>query len=188
MPIFTSQKYCDVIIQSLKFCKETKGLKVYAFVIMGNHFHLIASAPELSNTLASLKKFTAKEIFILLKQDNKEWLLSQIAFYKKKHKNESDYQVWQEGIHPQWILNNDILIQKIEYIHCNPVRRGLVDDPGHWRYSSFGITVQMIIRLFVLMNCRYDKFLETEFLDQCISKQSLETSHLENKTCFKKHA
>jgi REP element-mobilizing transposase RayT len=67
-------------MQSFKFCKEMKGLKVYAFVIMDNHFHLIASAPELSNTLASLKKFTAKEIIALLEQDNKEWLLSQLAF------------------------------------------------------------------------------------------------------------
>jgi len=137
IPIFTSQKYCDIIIQSLKFCKEFKGLKLYAFVIMDNHFHLIASAPELSNTMASLKKFTAKEIITLLKQDNKEWLLSQLAFYKKRYKTESDYHVWQEGIHPQVILNPEILIQKIEYIHYNPVRRGLVDDPRHWRYSSF---------------------------------------------------
>lgn len=137
MPIFTSQKYFNIIIQSLKFCKETKRLKLYAFVIMDNHFHLIASAPELSNTMASLKKFIAREIIVLLKQDNKEWLLSQFAFYKKKHKTESDYQVWQESIHPQWILNNEMLIQKIEYIHYNPVRRGLVDAPEHWRYSSY---------------------------------------------------
>ncbi|MBM4067104.1 MAG: transposase, partial [Planctomycetes bacterium] len=53
-----------------------------------------------------------------------------------KYETESDYQVWQEGIHPQLILNEEMLMQKIEYIHYNPVRHGLVDAPEHWRYSS----------------------------------------------------
>ena len=123
-------------MQSLKFCKETKGLRLYAFVIMDNHIHLIVKASELSGTMASFKKFTAKEIIGQLKHDNKQWLLGQLAFYKKKYKTESDYQVWQEGIHPQMILNEEMLMQKIEYIHYNPVRHGLVDAPEHWRYSS----------------------------------------------------
>lgn len=136
IPLFTSRKYCDIVIQSLKFCKETKGLRLYAFVIMDNHIHLIVKASELSGTMASFKKFTAKEIIGQLKHDNKQWLLGQLAFYKKKYKTESDYQVWQEGIHPQLILNEEMLMQKIEYIHSNPVRHGLVDTPEHWRYSS----------------------------------------------------
>jgi putative transposase len=44
--------------------------------------------------------------------------------------------VWQEGSHPQEIYDEKMLIQKIEYIHNNPVDRGYVDDPEHWRYSS----------------------------------------------------
>ena len=136
MPVFTIQKYFDIVIQSLRFCKNQKGLKLYAFVILDNHFHLIVSGPELSSTLASLKKFTAKEIIAQLEQDNRHWLLNQFAFYKKKSKTESNYQVWQEGIHPQLIINSEMLVQKIEYIHYNPVRLGLVDTPEHWRYSS----------------------------------------------------
>ena len=46
------------------------------------------------------------------------------------------YQVWQEGSHPQEIYGEKMLIQKIEYIHNNPVRRGYVDEAGYWRYSS----------------------------------------------------
>ena len=136
MPVFTTQKYFDIVIQSLKFCKDQKGLKLSAFVILDNHFHLIVSGPELAATLSSLKKFTAKEIITQLKQDNKHWLLSQLAFYKKRNKTASDYQVWQEGVHPQLIINPEMLVQKTEYIHYNPVRHGLVYMPEHWRYSS----------------------------------------------------
>lgn len=93
MSVFISHTYCDIIIRSLNYCKTHKGMKLYAYVIMDNHIHLIVKAPELSATLASFKKFTAKEIIDQLKQDNKQWLLSQLAFYKKKYKTESDYQV-----------------------------------------------------------------------------------------------
>ncbi len=136
LPVFTSQKYFEIIIQSLKFCREQKGLKLYAYVILDNHFHLIVSGPELSGTLTSLKKFTARQVLIQLQQDRKAWLLNQLAYFKKKHKTESAHQVWQEGVHPQLMMNEEMLVQKIEYIHCNPVKRGLVDLPAHWRYSS----------------------------------------------------
>ncbi|MGR3176937.1 MAG: transposase [Candidatus Anammoxibacter sp.] len=66
IPVFTTQKYSDIIIQSIKYCKEHKGLKLYAYVILDNHFHLVASAPELSSVVASLKQFTAREIIAQL--------------------------------------------------------------------------------------------------------------------------
>ena len=136
IPVFTTQKYSDIIIQSLKYCKEHKGLELYAYVILDNYFHLVASAPELSSVVASLKQFTAREIIAQLEQNNKGWLLNQLKFYKKRNKTKSNYQVWQEGFHPELILNEEMLIQKIEYIHYNPAKRGFVDMPEHWRYSS----------------------------------------------------
>ena len=136
LPIFTSKKYFDIIIQSFHFCKDHKGLRLYAFVILDNNFHLVVFAPKLSETLSSLKKYSAHQIIEQLQKDNKDWLLNQLAYYKKRHKTKSTHQVWQEGFHPQLITHRDMLVQKIEYIHYNPVKRGLVDLPEHWRYSS----------------------------------------------------
>jgi len=59
-----------------------------------------------------------------------------LAFYKKAHKKNTTYQLWQEGIQPKLIQDDKTMIQKIEYIHNNPVKRGYVDDGVHWRYSS----------------------------------------------------
>ena len=42
----------------------------------------------------------------------------------------------QEGSRPRQIINIEMMQQKLEYIHNNPVERGYVDDPLHWRYSS----------------------------------------------------
>ena len=136
LPVFTSEKYFEIIIGSLQFCKEKRCFNLYAYVILDNHFHLVASAPDLSETMTSMKKYTAHEIIRQLEEDKKEWLLNQLAYYKKRHKKKSTHQVWQEGFHPQLLINEDMLIQKIDYMHHNPVKRGFVDLPEHWRYSS----------------------------------------------------
>jgi hypothetical protein len=62
--------------------------------------------------------------------------LQQFAFYKKAHKKDREHQVWEEGSHPQLMQNEQMLRQKLDYIHFNPVKRGYVDKPEHWRYSS----------------------------------------------------
>jgi len=71
-----------------------------------------------------------------LQQQKADFLLSQFARYKKPHKTQSEYQLWQEGSHPQLMATESVLRQKLEYIHQNPVKRGYVDMPEHWRYSS----------------------------------------------------
>ena len=57
---------------------------------------------------------------------------------KKDYKYNSEYQVWQESFHPKEILTDEIFQQKIDYIHMNPVKKGLVNEPGDWEYSSAG--------------------------------------------------
>ena len=58
-------------------------------------------------------------------------ILEQLSFYKKARKTDRAYQFWQEGIHPEWIQNKEMMRQKIEYVHRNPVKRGYVDHPEH---------------------------------------------------------
>ena len=109
---------------------------LYAYEILENYFHLVVSGSTLSNVMQSLKRHTSRQIIQVLKTHRKEWVLNQLSFYKKKYKSESTYQVWQEGFHPELIQSDDMLVQKIEYIHYNPVKRGYVDEAEHWRYFS----------------------------------------------------
>jgi putative transposase len=62
LPVFTSSDYCDILVRSLLHCREHKGLKIYAWVILDNHFHAILAGPELARTIADLKKFSAHEV------------------------------------------------------------------------------------------------------------------------------
>ena len=59
-----------------------------------------------------------------------------MAFYKKAHKKQTTYQLWQEGFQPKLIKDERMMIEIINYIHQNPVERGYVDVAKHWRYSS----------------------------------------------------
>ena len=86
--------------------------------------------------IQSSKSYTAKQLVELLQRRAATALLRALGALKLRHKTQSDYQVWQEGSHPQQIQNDEMLWQKLEYIHNNPVARGYVDDPLHWRHSS----------------------------------------------------
>jgi putative transposase len=137
IPLFGQIRFAQVIIDSLNFLHRKQRLTLYAYVIMENHLHLIASSANLSKEIGDFKSFTARSIIELLKESRSEHLLSQLEFYKVKHKTTQQYQLWQEGFHPQMILNEQMFKQKLDYIHNNPVKRGYVDEPIHWRYSSF---------------------------------------------------
>ena len=97
---------------------------------MDNHFHLICQGDDLGKIIKEIKSHTAREIIKLAEQNHKTWLLNQLSFYKLKHKVDSIHQVWQEGNHPKQIRSGEMLRQKLDYLHHNPVRAGLADKPG----------------------------------------------------------
>ena len=136
LPIFASPPIAQIILDSWRFLQERHRLEIYAYVIMENHLHLIASSEHLSKEIGDFKPFTARKIIDFLKERNAPHILRQLAFHKLQHKKDRAYQFWPEGSHPQLIQTEDMMRQKVEYIHNNPVRRGYVDDPTHWRYSS----------------------------------------------------
>jgi REP element-mobilizing transposase RayT len=136
LPVFTTGACCDIIVRSLAFCHEHKGLRIHGRVIMGNHFHALVSGPTLSQTIGDLRKFTAREILDQISTEGRDWLMNQLAYFRAAHKRTSAHQIWQEGVHPQSITTDDIMLQKLEYLHNNPVKRGWVASPEHWRSSS----------------------------------------------------
>jgi putative transposase len=71
-----------------------------------------------------------------LRECRAERVLKQLAYFRKDHKRDRDYQLWEEGSHPEILVSEEVLRQKLDYIHRNPVKRGYVDNPVHWRYSS----------------------------------------------------
>ncbi len=136
LPIFSRPERTQIIFNSWKWLQSNRNFMLFGYVIMENHLHFIASSDDLSKDVKSFKSYTAKLIIEQLEATNSRTLLQELEFFKKRYKVDSQYQVWQEGNHPQEIQNEEIMRQKLEYMHYNPVKRGFVDDPVHWRYSS----------------------------------------------------
>jgi REP element-mobilizing transposase RayT len=136
LPLFSNPEIVRILLDSFRFLIEQRRLCLHAYVILENHLHLIASADDLGKEIANFKSFTARKSIDYYLQTQKHSILEQLSFYKGEHKHDRPYQFWQEGVHPQRIQDQAMLKQKLDYIHQNPVRRGYVDFPEQWRYSS----------------------------------------------------
>jgi putative transposase len=136
LPVFTRPDSVQIVLDSWKFLQAHERLTLFGYVILENHLHLVASAEDLSKEIGDFKAFVARQIIDLLEARKVKTLLSQLRDHKAGHKTRSTYQLWQEGSHPQVILHEEMMRQKLDYMHYNPVERGYVDRPRDWRYSS----------------------------------------------------
>ncbi len=136
LPIFAQPAFVDVVFQSWKFLQSQREVTIHAYVILENHLHWLASGPQLGKRVGESKSFTARSMINLMSKGLCRGFLLEFERLKLPQKVEQDYQIWQEGSHPQLIEHEAMMWQKIEYIHNNPLRRGYVSDPTHWMYSS----------------------------------------------------
>ncbi len=136
LPVFTRPETVQMIYDSWNFLNDHGRLTVYGYVILENHLHMVITSPDPSKEIGDFKSFTARQIIDHLEAQGAATLLKLLRHLKPRHKTDRTYQLWQEGSHPQQIQNNDMMRQKTEYMHLNPVKRGYVDDAIHWRHSS----------------------------------------------------
>lgn len=143
LDVFTRKLYKDVIVESLQYCIEHKGLKVYSYVIMTNHIHLVCQASqgyELSSIIRDFKKFTTKKIIRLILNNNiesrQEWMMRLFKYYAKYNSSNTKYQMWKNDNHPVELFSVMWIGRRINYIHQNPVRAGIVQLAEAYLYSS----------------------------------------------------
>ena len=141
--IFTRPVCAQIAIESLNFCIKEKGLFVHAWVLMSNHLHAVVSAKEgyvLSDIVRDFKKFTAGKILTELEkstfESRKSWLIWLFKSAGKQNSRNETYQFWQQQNHPIELNNPEITRERMNYLHQNPIRAGLVWEPWEYRYSS----------------------------------------------------
>ena len=115
---------------------------MFAYCLMSNHLHMIVNANEpyqLKDIIRDFKKFTAKKILVEIKTGNesrKEWMLKYFRDEASKSERYENYKFWQAGNHAIELYNEKFTWDKINYIHQNPVKAGLVRNAEDWIYSS----------------------------------------------------
>jgi REP element-mobilizing transposase RayT len=93
----------------------------------------------LSDLIRDFKKFTAKTILNKIEtepESRADWMLKRFEFACKSHSRNEKYQFWQYGNHPEEIFSEKFFWSKLDYIHLNPVRAGIVVKASHYVHSS----------------------------------------------------
>ena len=140
--VFIREEYKNIWIESTKFCQERKGLEVYAYCLMTSHVHMIigSEATPLPDIIRDTKKYTSERIIETIRDTNqesrKEWMLWMFERAAKGNSNNTRHQFWQQHNQPIKITSHEMMQQKLDYIHDNPVADEIVDEPEEYRYSS----------------------------------------------------
>jgi len=139
--LFSRQLYRDIFLKNMDYCRKKKNLRVGGYVIMSNHAHLIwqSMSAQLSDTIRDFKSYCTKQFIEAIESENesrREWLLYMFKFFANRTNQNKDYKIWTGNNHPEEITSHDFLMTKLNYIHQNPVRAGLVRNAEDYLNSS----------------------------------------------------
>lgn len=144
MDVFTRPAYKHIVIDSLRYCQEHKGLQIFAWVLMTNHLHMIVRATKegvlIGDIMRDFKKHTSKKIVRAIEdnaqESRRDWLMDRCWFRGSNDKKVSDFKFWQDGYYAEVITTYSFYKQKRDYIHNNPVMQEIVERPEDYLYSS----------------------------------------------------
>lgn len=138
LPVFIEEEPVNIFFQSMRFCIEKKNLRTYAYVVMPNHVHAVLfdsslNETALHTTLSDLRKFTGRQLADYIHRRYSQ-PISRIL--QKQDLVDRSRRFWSSGWHAQGLFSEGVLQQKVDYIHLNPCRKGFVNEPQHWKWSS----------------------------------------------------
>ena len=116
--LFSRQIYRDVLLKNMNYCRQHKGLKIGAYVIMTNHVHVIwqSTTGRLSDTLRDFKSYCTKEFISIIEKENesrREWLLHMFRFHANRTNQNKEYKIWTGDNHPEEIHSHNFMMSKL---------------------------------------------------------------------------
>jgi REP element-mobilizing transposase RayT len=139
LKIFTKPSFIILIIDSLNYYRYQYSCKIIGYVIMPDHIHLLIWPREekaVTGLMRDFKRFTSGRITRQAKVEGKaEWV--DMFEFAGSETGRAEYKVWQDSFWEQSIYTEKLLKQKLDYIHLNPVRAGIVETATDYHYSSY---------------------------------------------------
>jgi len=137
--IFNDKKCCDALISNIKYYQKKYNFEILAYVIMPSHFHCIVQVDKKNGTISDImrdiKKYSAWDIMEIIKDMKREDLIK-IFENNAIEYNDRKRKFWMKRFDDQVIRTQKMFYTKLNYIHNNPVKAGLVNCPEEYRYSS----------------------------------------------------
>jgi putative transposase len=140
--VFIRREYKEIVTDSFKYCIANKGMELYAWCIMSSHVHLIigSTGEKMEDILRDMKRHTSKKILKAIEENiqesRRDWMLWMFKRAGQHNPNNETYQFWQQNNHPIELFSNEVMQQKLDYIHNNPIEAGFVNEAHEYSYSS----------------------------------------------------
>ena len=141
--LFGSDRLRRTFVEVLREVRQETGFLLLGWVLMPEHFHLLIKpepAEATSRFMQELKKRTAQRIISALSEEPEHpWcrrMLTGLRLPPTVH-SECRYRVWQRRFYPFNVYSEKKRLEKLDYMHNNPVERGLVNSADQWPWSSF---------------------------------------------------
>lgn len=142
-PLFLSGGFCRCFAQRLEELRRAEHFRLAGWVLMPDHFHLLIRpepAQAVPLIMKALKEETARRILKILRQNlHHPWCcktLARLQLPSTVH-HQSHFRLWQRRFYPFNIFTEKKFQEKLDYMHDNPVKAGLVNSPGEWPWSSW---------------------------------------------------
>ncbi|MGB2800489.1 MAG: transposase [Dehalococcoidia bacterium] len=155
-PYFQDEEFSQILLEELRFYSVKLGFTLIGYVIMPSHLHLLLwwnkdeqTMLNISTIMQRVKGVTARRIIDLLRgrsehllrpiPQSRERMLSatQERADPKAHKQNTKHRLWQRGLYDFNIYSDKMLLEKLDYIHNNPLRAGLTLSPYDYKWSSY---------------------------------------------------
>lgn len=139
MPLLTNDVWNKLLSESIDRATERQGFRLIAFIYMPEHVHLIvhphSKDAKIENLLYGIKRPFSFRIKTYL-QSNRDPLVEQLTIQERPEK--MSFRFWQEGPgYDRNITSVEKAVIAADYLHNNPVRRGLCQSPDQWKWSSW---------------------------------------------------
>jgi REP element-mobilizing transposase RayT len=135
LPVFKTEKIKKLTCEAIDEARTSCGFLLFADVLMPDHVHMLTDAPlRPSKVLQYIKGIIGHRVIDYLKKQNYESSLRKLCHvdWKRNHR----YSLWQHDSDVFSITSESKFMEKVNYIHLNPVRAGLAERPEDYRWSS----------------------------------------------------
>jgi putative transposase len=138
LPVFQTDKIKKTACGAINEARNSGGFLIFAYVIMPDHIHLITDGKlKPSKTLQYINGIAARRIIDYLKENNYESSLQKLRH--RTLEGNYKYSLWEHHPNKMLLTGENVFLQKVNYIHLNPLRAGLVEKAEDYLYSSFRI-------------------------------------------------
>ena len=135
LPVFQTDHMKKLLCNAINEARITAHFLLFAYVIMIDHLHLLTSRPSTtSEVLRVLKGISARRVIDYLKEKGHATSLAKLQHQERERKYK--YSLWQTEKNVLPVFSERMFMEKVNYIHHNPVRGGLAQSMLDYRWSS----------------------------------------------------